>query len=185
MFNSSRWQHIRKPVISALIIFHISMIFCWLFPINQFFVSLVQPFRRYLVFMGFDQDYSMFGPNPRDTNVQLLAVVTYKSGSTKVWIYPRMERLSLIDRIRKERYRKFAYDSIAWDKYRFFWPDLARYIARQCVLPNDTPELISVHRFTQSILAPDIVADDFIKERTAAATDSTLITYVIHPEDLQ
>ena len=70
--------------------------------------------------MGFDQDYSMFAPKPRDDNLHLLAIVMHKDGAAEIWRYPRMEELDLLTRMQKERYRKFGHDNIASPGFKAF-----------------------------------------------------------------
>ena len=143
-----------RPLINAFIVFHLFLISAWLFPVNAQVAALVNKFRGYILFVGLDQDYSMFAPYPRKTNRHLFALITFQDQSTAIWPYPRMERLGILSAMQKERYRKFGNDNIVEPCFKMFLPDFARYIARLHVCPNSQPDLISIYMVERAIPEP-------------------------------
>ena len=140
---------------NAFIIFHLFIITAWLFPLNSQIADTVNLFRRYIIFLGLDQDYGMFAPEPRKTNRHIFAIVTLKDQSSLIWDYPRMERLGVLQAMFKERYRKFGNDNIVQPCFKMFLPDFARYIARLNNCPDNPPELISIYTSEEDIPPPN------------------------------
>jgi hypothetical protein len=116
--------------INAFLIFHIIAISCWAIPINTPLTDACKNFLRpYFVWSGVFQSWDMFSPNPKSKNVYLEAVVIYKDGSTRMWTFPRMEMLSLTERVFQERYRKYE-EILSSNQFSDLWPDATRRIAR-------------------------------------------------------
>jgi hypothetical protein len=182
------WRSIRKPLISAFIIFHCGLNLTYMFNYHPYQNNIVHMFWGYYHYLGLDQDFGVFAPYPRNQNPHLLALITYKDGTTKLWMAPRMERLDQLTRMQKERYRKFFDDNLAWGMYKTLWPDIAAYVART---NNDDatnpPQSVTVIRFSAIVLPPETGLKDenkplknephFIKE--------TIQTYRVRPEDLR
>jgi hypothetical protein len=171
-------------LISAFIIFHLFLITIWLFPINSNLVNLTNVFRGYIIFLGLDQDYSMFAPAPRKINRHMFALVTFHDQSTAIWSYPRMERLKYWQSMFKERYRKFGNDNIVESCFKMYLPDLARYIARLHACPGNEPDLVSIY----------VSEDDMIEAQLALSEKESvnpphrlikLFTYIVEPPDLR
>lgn len=174
-----RW---RRVVISVYIIFHFSLILDWLFAPRDYKVYAEQ-FAQYIFFLGLDQNFAMFAPNPPQHNVFLAALITYEDGATKLWFYPRMERLGIIERIGKERYRKFFNDNFAFNNVPEQQRDLARFIARQNdTYPDNKPVMVTLMRYHGDIPAP---SQGIGKPLPRASNSHPIMTYPVAPEDLQ
>lgn len=136
-----------------------------------------------VLYTGLWQNYAVFSPNPRNINVHLEAIVTYNDGSARVWYYPRMERLGLIDRTFKERYRKYGHDHLNWAADKKLWPDFARFVARQMNnVPNAQPIQVELKRFWQKIPPPEIGLGHPMPEHV---NEFIFYTYPVLREDLQ
>jgi len=116
--------------INVFIVIHLMLLVAWLFPVNTTLLSIRDVFQNYIIFLGLDQNYSMFAPEVRKTNRHLIALITFQDLSTLVWTYPRQERLGFVQAIQKERYRKFSNDNIVEPSFRMYLPDFARYVAK-------------------------------------------------------
>lgn len=143
--------------------------------------------KGYLVFMGLGQTYAVFAPSPRELNVHLGAVITYQDGTAKRWDYPRVNRLSQLERIPKERYRKFGCDNLAWPDFqpfsRLLLPDVAAYIARiNNTNPGNPPVLVSIYRYSARIPKPEKGLGKPLPEHTDY---KDLIQYKVTAEDLK
>jgi hypothetical protein len=90
----------------------------------------------------------MFAPVPKGANTYLEATLIYKDGGREMWTYPRMEELSLKEKLLKERYRKFA-DMLQRDELDDLLPDAARHIARlKSRSQNPVKTVILIQRFS-------------------------------------
>ena len=131
----------KRVAINTFLSFHILAIACWCLPVTtpltMAFRDLLRP---YFVWSGLFQSWDMFSPSPKSINSYVEAIVLYKDGNTRIWAFPRMERLSLTSRYFKERYRKFV-ENFKEDKFALLWPDAARFIAR---LNNNGPNPVKM-----------------------------------------
>jgi hypothetical protein len=127
---------LKRLAINAFLMFHLIAIAVWAVPfatpLTATWRNLVRP---YLLWTGLFQSWDMFSPSPKPINSYVEAIVVYRDGDTRIWAFPRMERLGLKDRYFKERYRKFV-ENLKEDANQPLWPDAAKFIAR---LNNDRP----------------------------------------------
>jgi len=131
-------------------------------PINPLVGYLQRPLNKYMNFVGIWQTYSVFAP-PRSNNLHLIAIVTYKDGTTRIYPLPRVDRMPLFDKVRKERFRKYLEDNAAWTEVygSFLVKDLARYIGRESDVfkgsqanPPHSVSLIRLHSELPVMRAP-------------------------------
>ena len=180
-----------RLVINIFIIIHLLLITAWLFPIGPYLVAFNTFFSRYTIFLGFDQNYSMFAPVVRKTNRHLLALITFHDLSTVIWSYPRIERMGIIEAMQKERYRKFANDNIVVPTFKMFWPDFARYIARAHVCTDNKPELVSIYLIETDISEPGQqlsaieMNKNLLPNEKLACRLTNIFTYQVEAEDLK
>jgi len=131
----------KRVAINTFLSFHILAVACWCLPVTtpltMVFRELLRP---YFLWSGLFQSWDMFSPSPKSINSYVEAIVLYKDGNTRIWAFPRMERLSLTSRYFQERYRKFV-ENLNQDKYALLWPDTARFIAR---LNNQGPSPVKM-----------------------------------------
>lgn len=137
---------------------------------------MVQP---YFLWAGLFQSWDMFAPVPKGVNVYLEAELRYKDGSRKTWTFPRLEKMSLTEKLFKERYRKFA-DNLQRDELDDLLPEAARYIARLNSNPgNPVKTVILIKRY--SLIVPR--ADGaYVPEPWQL---HILLGYGVRPEDLK
>lgn len=149
-------------------------------------LTALSPLRNYILFLGIDQDWRVFAPKPRDTNLHLVAVVTRQDGTLELWEYPRMERMNFVDRLYRERFRKYAHDNVAWGGFESFLPDLALYIARLNNNPGNPPVRVSLVRYSAPIPVPTAgVNHDFPEALPPQSDTETITTYAVKPGDLE
>jgi hypothetical protein len=127
----------RKCLINAFLLWQMSAVAVWLLPpsLLQFQLSAIA--KPYMMMTGCWQAWTMFSPQPSNTDMYVDAVIEYKDGSQRTWDFPRMSRLDLWTRYREERWRK-AIENMQGDQSRGYWPYLARYAALQ---ENPQPQL--------------------------------------------
>lgn len=174
---------LRRAAISAFIAFHLLAISAWLFPFQS---PMVEGFknviRPYMFWTGLFQKWDMFAPDPSKINNYVGAVVTFRDGSSHLWLFPRMETLGYTAKYFKERYRKYANDNLRLDENAALWPDAARYIARvNNSRPSDPPATISLVRYWSFVPPPDPNGI----EQNGPWQQYTFYRYQVTPGDLQ
>jgi hypothetical protein len=142
-------------------------------------IKLVSPVLDYPALW---QNFAVFSPEPRESNIYISAVVTFADGSSQYFAYPRLDRLSLWDRMQKERYRKYALDNVYKDDDRGLWPDMARYVARLFYHAGRKPIAVSLQRNFSDIPAPE---KGIGKPLPVGYDSATFFVYYVKPEDLQ
>lgn len=180
LIDRKLWQRLRKVIISLFIIFNFTLIFLCLERNNQLAARLLKPFWNYFLFFGLEQDFSVFAPSPIQANVNFVAIVTYQDGTSKIFPFPRLNRIGLIEKLSKERWRKFLDDNLGSDRYPFLYKDIARFVARTNNLPGNPPCAVCIYRYTGIIPAPESK-----KNNPPAFVIKSLIAYDVRPEDLK
>ena len=146
----------RRLSLNLFVIFHLSVLFvCGMpgtFPLKE---KAAQFLRPYALRMGLWQSWDMFAPEPLTLNAYLEAEVEFSDGSTRIWTFPRVSEMGVIDKMINERYRKWAVDNIRLDKHSLFWADTARYVARKTnTVPGNPPQKVFLWRYWHPIEAP-------------------------------
>jgi hypothetical protein len=123
-------QKAKRLVIHLFIGSHLVAIAFWCVPVDSPLIPLCRDMvRPYFLWAGLFQSWDMFAPIPKEANTYIEATLRYRDGSQKTWTFPRVEQMSLKEKLFKERYRKFA-DNLQRDELDELLPDAARHIAR-------------------------------------------------------
>jgi hypothetical protein len=146
-----------RAFINAFIILHLYIIIFWGMPGSNFRNTMARIVEPYVVKLGLWHSWDMFSPNPLAVNFNLEARITFADGSTRLWEFPRMEKLGLWERYQKERFRKWR-ERVRQDAYRVVWNDTARYIARLHHNPTNPPIKVVLTRHWAPIPPPEPVA---------------------------
>lgn len=175
----SRTEKIKRLAINIFIAFHLLAIVCWCAPLNVPVLSSCKGLiRPYFLWAGLFQSWDMFAPVPKVANVYLEAELRYRDGSRKTWTFPRMEEMSLKQKLVKERYRKFA-DSLQHDELDDLLPDVARHVARLNSTPsNPVTTVILMQNYSLTIPHPD---GSYVPEPWQS---HVLLGYGVRPQDL-
>lgn len=166
--------------INAFLAFHILAAMCWCLPIDSPLIPLCRDLiRPYFLWAGLFQSWNMFAPAPKAANTYLEATLIYQDGSRKTWTFPRMELMSLTERLFKERYRKFA-ENLQSDELDGLLPDAARYIARlNSSSGNPVKTVILIQKVSFILPRPD---GSYVPEPWEA---HVLLGYGVQPQDLK
>jgi hypothetical protein len=173
---------VRKSIISIFLLCYIYAIGLSLLPVSPVRNALFDPIRPLLLYSGLWENFIVFAPNPPMTNVDLTAKIQRRNGETIIWQYPRMDKLSILDRIEKERYRKFGSDHLNYDAEVMFRPDLARFVARLYRDDDNPPQTITLQRHWADIPAPP---DGIGKPLPEHNHQADIFTYTVRPDDMQ
>lgn len=134
--------------------------------------------------LGLGQGWSVFAPNLRRYNPHTTATITFADGSTTLYEFPRMEKMSLVARFCKEKWRKFDVDNMPWSTAYMYHEDTARYVARQVNNDPANPPLqvaLTVHWADVPDL-PTFVPSDKFPEHDKAAS---VFVYRVRKKDLR
>ena len=94
-----------------------------------------------------------------------------------------MEKLGLVEKMFKEKYRRWANDCVSDESKSFLWPDAVRYIARRNTTKDSRPVSVSLIRHWTWIDPPE----QGLGKPLRLADDGTNTFYAakISPEQLQ
>lgn len=143
----------KRAALNLFIALHVFIIVGWGLPSSRFRDALVGWVQPYVIFTGIWHSWDMFSPDPLIVNFNLYAEVVLADGQTNHWEFPRMEKLSLVERFQKERHRKWR-ERIRQDAYNMAWRDTARYIARESLQDGAPPKRVVLVREWDTITAP-------------------------------
>lgn len=115
------------------------LVIAFLRPTTQWSKRLKDEVSWFWNYWRLDQNWALFSPEIRAINYHTTTVITFEDGTRTIWELPRASKLSLASRFKDEKWRKWAVDSLPWDDYKEFWPDLARYVGRKFYCPTNKP----------------------------------------------
>jgi len=134
-------------------------------------------------YLRLDQNWALFSPEIRAINYHTTAVVTFTDGTRMIWELPRSRRITIASQFKDEKWRKWAVDSLPWDDYKEFWPDLARYVGRKYYVPSNKPVAMSLALWWTDIPPPSVnQPQENLPEHTKY---SNIFQYRYVPSDFQ
>jgi hypothetical protein len=153
---------LRKSLINCFLIAYLFVMFYELFPRLPLHHQLFKPVKPAVDYAGLWQTFAVFVPNPRRTNIYLDALISFDDGKSTIWQFPRLEQMSILQRLQKERYRKFGNDHAYLADEKMLWPDLARFAAKQAQRPGAAAVSVTLRRHLQAIppFNPKLDLDD-------------------------
>jgi len=171
-----------RIAVSAFIAFHLFCIVIWALPLDTaLVVQCREAVKGYVLWTGLFQKWDMFAPDPSKLNNYVGAVVTYRDGSKSEWDFPRMEKLGIVDKYFKERYRKYASDNLRLDTRSGLWPDAARYVARVNDKPANPPVEVTLVRYWSEVPPPGPHGD----APPSPWSEYPFFRYTVQPGDLK
>ena len=132
-------------VVSAIIAIYFFFVLLMFTPDSFLKRNLFAPIYRAWTFCGLYQSWSLFSPSIRQLNYYPSAVITFEDGSKTLWEPPLMDRLSLIERFQREKFRKWSIDSLPWPRFKNFWVDFAQFVGHQYYNPANKPVSVSLN----------------------------------------
>lgn len=141
---------------------------------------LIRPVSRLL---QLDQNWKLFGPDLRIINFYSEAIVTFEDGSTKLYTFPRLEKMSVAERVMRQKLCKLLQDCMPWPDFQRFSPSVARYIARSNMTPGNQPVLVSLS-YNWEYVPP---MKKYLKQKDLPEPSHrfTFLIYEVEPEDLK
>lgn len=173
-----------KALIVSFAVFYVVGTLLYLAPPFSVRDLIASPLIATWHFFGWSQGWSVFAPRLRRYNPHATATVTFTDGSTELYEFPRMEKLNLWDRFRREKWRKFAVDNMPWSIASYYHEDVARYVARDAFRDPSNPPMqvaLTIHWAVVPEL-PAVVPSDRFPEHDKAAS---FFVYRVRKKDLQ
>lgn len=132
-----------RGILSAFICAYLFVVIVWFMGNSKFKLMLVNFTWKPMAAFGWYQNWSLFSPGVRHISFHETAVITFKDGSTKIYEYPRMEKMSVVERFRREKLRKMFVDNMPWPGYEQFLPVFARHLVRANYTQANPPVLVT------------------------------------------
>ncbi len=145
-----------EVLLSLLIGVYFFYVLLWLSPSSVFKSKLFSPVYTPWLFCGLNQSWSLFSPSIRELNYYPSAIITFEDGSKVLWEPPLMDRLSLLERFKREKFRKWSIDSLPWARFQNYWVDFAQYVGRLYWNPANMPVSISMNLRWIEIQKPSV-----------------------------
>jgi hypothetical protein len=181
---------LRKQAISAFILVYLFVMAIQILPTSAWQQKVWNAVSMPVLWTGLWQTFAVFVPNPRKNNIYIDATVYFEDGTNQSWQYPRMEQLSFLDKMQKERFRKYGNDHVYFNNESMLWPDLAIYIARQSSRPKREAVRVDLRRHWFDIppissgISTNATADQSMLNPQDYAVE-TFMQFPIHREDLR
>jgi hypothetical protein len=99
------WQ---RGLLNAFILFHLLAIVVWNMPSSYLQQQLRGRITRYMTYVGLDQAWGMFAPEPGRENFYMQARITLANGERAYWPIGRQDNLNPFARLVNERQRKLT-----------------------------------------------------------------------------
>lgn len=146
-------SRVKRWCITLFILVHLYIMTFWGMPPSLFRGYMTYGVQDYVIKSGLWHSWDMFSPDPLSVIFNVYAEVHFEDRTMKIWEFPRMEKLSILEKFRKERYRKWR-ERVRQDTFTIVWDDTARYVARLHHNPTNPPRQIVLVREWDSIPAP-------------------------------
>lgn len=182
---------VKRVVISAFLAFNLVVIVSGAIPANVFLVTalhaqgfltaLKEKLAPYASAAGLQVGWNMFAPNPSRDNSYIDAEISYRDGRKQIWSFPQMQELGYAERYVKERYRRFATESLCAKENAVLWPDAARYIARLNADASNPPQTVKLVHY-RSVISPLPQPDETPPPERWGR--NVFFTYTVKPGDL-
>jgi hypothetical protein len=130
-----RWTA-RRLVISAFLIFHLSLTALWSQPTCPIKLRLFDTASYYMFPLGLWQYWGMFAPDPPRENLTLEAEVFDAQGLRYEFSFPRLADYTVLQGVTKFRHSKFA-SSMSSDDFIKHRKITAKHVVRQLGLSAD------------------------------------------------
>lgn len=179
---------LQKGVISAYLATFLIVVSAWVFP-DQIAPDKWQLTRftwPVMATMGWVQCWTLFCPTPRDINVHANALIQFKDGSTKIYEFPRTQKMDLFTKFQREKTRKLFVDNMCWPSTSMpLLPSISRFIAKANDDKTNPPDTITLMVNNHLTPPPDPAKWVFRDELPEHTYKSLLFTYKVQASDLK
>lgn len=138
---------LQRTIISCYLALFFFVVGSWLLPDSVFPNKWIVTQFTWPIMntMGWVQCWSLFSPEVREVNVHCNAIITFQDGTTKIYEFPRTQKMDLGTKFVHEKLRKLFIDNMGWkNTSKPFLPSISRYIARANYDGNNPPKTITL-----------------------------------------
>ena len=167
-----------KAFINCFAVFFIVVVLAWFLPESNFKSTALKFTEKPMQVLGWYQHWGLFSPLVRTNIYHETAIITFKDGSSKIYEYPRMDKMSLWEKFRREKLRKMFSDCMPWPGYNVLLPVFARHLAQSNNNPKNPPTSISyIFNWATN---PDPVKERIVSRDNLPKHTNKEITFVYH-----
>jgi hypothetical protein len=134
-----------EALFSVAVCIYFFYVLLWFTPDSVFKTNLFTPIYTPWLFCGLNQSWALFSPNIRQLNYYPSAIITFEDGSKTLWEPPLMDKLSFVEQMQREKFRKWSIDSLPWNRFKDYWVDFAKYVGRKYYNEANKPVSISLN----------------------------------------
>lgn len=175
-----------KALVSSFLLTFFVVVGSWLLPEWTPGKDRITAYTGPIMFLtGWTQYWSLFCPDVRNVNYHLSALVEFTDGTIKCYEFPRMEKMDLVTKFRKEKLRKLFGDNISWPNYAQFRPSISRYLARANNDPTNPPLRVTMFLNSADTPPPDEGQFCYRDELPPHTRKAILSSYKVNPDDLK
>ncbi|CAN5308939.1 hypothetical protein BH11CYA1_BH11CYA1_46980 [soil metagenome] len=175
-----------KALVSTFLLTFFIVVGSWLLPEWIPVKSMIVPYTgQVMLTTGWTQWWALFCPEVRDLNYHLAALIEYSDGTIKCYEFPRMEKMDLLTKFKREKLRKLFGDNISWPPYAQFRPSVSRYLARANNDPANPPERVTMFLNSTNTPPPDPEHWCYRDELPFHTRKQVLFSYEVNPNDLK
>jgi hypothetical protein len=168
----------RHIVLSLAVATYFVLVYVWFFPPVPDAPKTIRPI---LATLGITQNWAMFG-EVGTMDLHHVALIKFANGMMKLYEMPRMEKLSIVERYHKEKFKKYFDNLVIGELYNGIWPYECRYIARANNDPLNPPVQISLAYKYARIPENEFIPVSKVPEHRFTVT---YFVYDVEPGDLR
>lgn len=86
---------------------------------------------------GLRQRWNLFAPDLVRVNQYSTVLLTYEDGSIRLYEWPRLDKLGVVEKFSHQRIRRFVTEFWARPRYKAFWPVSSRHLEKAFSLPDN------------------------------------------------
>jgi len=135
---------------------------------------------------GLEQNWGVFSPNVRTDNHHTLVLITLQNGFIKLCEMPRLEKMNILEKFERERFRKMFNDNLPYGKADALLPSLSRFLANAAYSKYSPPARISYLLINLPIPPPQGLMSNKPQEKNKL--EPGIVNYFVYgasPDDYQ
>jgi hypothetical protein len=117
---------------------------------------VLHPLGSLVRWLGFEQHWGMFAPDPPTSDCELAVMLELDSGGALLWEPPRLHSLSRWDAFLGFRYRSYEHDILYDEESPAGRAALAEYLLRKYEFGSDRPPAVALVYFDRPLPAPGL-----------------------------
>lgn len=134
----------------SIIILYMMMMMKTHLPLDKVIFKFVYyPVDKIQYFLGFNQTWMMFSPNPSRLDSLVKGEVEFLDGSSVIFDFLKENEKSLSYKyLRGEKFRKYSSENLRQDNNKYLWDDASEYVLRKIQKENlKKPIKVSLIRY--------------------------------------